>query len=444
MSDWFEAEQRIERAQELSESRRWAEALSELDAALEVNPENASWHAHRGYVLDQLERVGDAIAAYEHSLKLHSDDVDVATALGIDLIRAGDYTRAVDVFADLARRNPDYEPAYCHRIAAYAELGQHDSAEEMFYLAQHLDEDCPHCFGNIGASLAARGQYKQAISCWQKVLAIEPDAIGIHQRIAEAHRAMGNIERAREYYLSEIRNDPGNTDLLYELGELLCESGDLGAAEAKLRYVIELEPDHLAAHCLLAEVLLKSEQPATALEMLDAAAQLDDTVPGLELRRGEALLLLGKEAEALPNLESALAADPGSPQALVATGNCLLRLGRAREATELFLRAEAAGDDNAYLQHNLAVCYSVLGSDDEALLHFLRSAELSPDFALSVHRAVVTCMRLRRWSQARRLIRRARARAPSSPSLAQLSRRLWRYRLRQWLSRPLGARGKKR
>ena len=53
MNDWFEAEQRVERAQQLAESRRWTEALAELDAALEINPSNGVWLAHRGYVLDQ-------------------------------------------------------------------------------------------------------------------------------------------------------------------------------------------------------------------------------------------------------------------------------------------------------------------------------------------------------------------------------------------------------
>ena len=38
MNEWFEAEQRIERAQELTESQRWAEALAELEAALAINP----------------------------------------------------------------------------------------------------------------------------------------------------------------------------------------------------------------------------------------------------------------------------------------------------------------------------------------------------------------------------------------------------------------------
>ncbi|MCH7813336.1 MAG: hypothetical protein IID40_04870, partial [Planctomycetes bacterium] len=33
MNDWYEAEQRVERAQELSESRRWLEALEQIDSS---------------------------------------------------------------------------------------------------------------------------------------------------------------------------------------------------------------------------------------------------------------------------------------------------------------------------------------------------------------------------------------------------------------------------
>ena len=70
MNDWFDAEQRIERAQELSESRHWDEALAEIDAALELNPGNGLWHAHRGFLLDQLERFEEAIDSYAQALAL--------------------------------------------------------------------------------------------------------------------------------------------------------------------------------------------------------------------------------------------------------------------------------------------------------------------------------------------------------------------------------------
>ena len=42
MNDWMDAEQRVERAHEFYESGRWEDALRELRAALEINPNNGS------------------------------------------------------------------------------------------------------------------------------------------------------------------------------------------------------------------------------------------------------------------------------------------------------------------------------------------------------------------------------------------------------------------
>jgi len=80
----------------------------------------------------------------------------VVVALGAVLSREGRYAPALKIFENLARLRPDYEPAYCHRVSIYAELGKHEQAEEMFYLAQELDKDCPHCFVHIATSCFLR------------------------------------------------------------------------------------------------------------------------------------------------------------------------------------------------------------------------------------------------------------------------------------------------
>ena len=40
MTEWDDAERRVEKAQELFEQRRWSEALEELRAATDINPYN--------------------------------------------------------------------------------------------------------------------------------------------------------------------------------------------------------------------------------------------------------------------------------------------------------------------------------------------------------------------------------------------------------------------
>ena len=63
MSDWLDAEHHAERAFDLFERGRWAEAESELRRALELNPEQAEWHFNLGLTLEASYSIGSKEAA---------------------------------------------------------------------------------------------------------------------------------------------------------------------------------------------------------------------------------------------------------------------------------------------------------------------------------------------------------------------------------------------
>jgi tetratricopeptide (TPR) repeat protein len=438
MNEWFEAEQRIERAQELTESQRWAEALGELEAALAINPNVAAWHAQRGYLLEELDRPTDAVASYERALELEPGDPDVAVALGVALARLGRHARALEVLEDIARTYPDFEPAYCHRIGIYAQLGRHDQAEEMFYLAQELEDSCPHCFFQIGVSLAIRGQTDRAIYCWQRVLELDPTYVGVYRRIAQAHRARGELDRAREYFLREIREDPGNTDLLFELAELTLESGDLATAGAKFAHILDLDPSDVEARFALGNVWLMRGKPEEALicfERVESVTGAEPELPEFELKVGEALFRLGRFAEAAPHLEVAAQEDPRSPQVLMLLGGCLLGGEKLDGATDCFRRVLALDSRNPFAHHSLGVCLFQTGRHEPGLNHCLEAIRLKPDFGVALYNAAVAYLRLAKWAEARGMLRRALRSDPENESLQQLSKRIWRYRLTHFLRR---------
>ena len=306
MSDWLDAERRVERAQQLSESKRFSEALSELDAALSVNPDNAEWLAHRGFLLDELDRGEESVEAYERSIELGCEEPDVSIALALAQLRLSRFAQALGTLEALAHRVPDFEPAYCHRIQIYTELGQHDQAEQMFYLAQELNEDCPHCFFFVGSSLLARGQTDRAIYCFNKALELDPTYIGVNRRIGRAYRAKGQLDKAREFLIHELRDDPGNTDLLLELADLGLASGQPGAAIAKLQQVVELEPDHVDAQLALGKAYLGVGHAGEALKCFRAVEDYADDPEiksELSVRIAEALARLDRHAEAISYIE---------------------------------------------------------------------------------------------------------------------------------------------
>ena len=433
MNDWFDAERRAERSQRLFESQRWEEALSEIDAALAFNPSNSSWLSYRGFLLDSLDRVEEAIGAYESALALEPEDTDLLVALGIGLTRVGRHRRALSVFERLAALDPQCEASYCHRILNYGELGDHDRAEEMFYLAQQIHEDCPDCFFHVGLSLAARHSYQRAIFCWNRVLEIDPTYPGVKQHIARAHRAGGALSRAGEFYLAELREDPGSTDLLVEMGELAVEAGDLSAAAARFRQVLELEPDHQAASWALADVLLRNGDAKAALNLLLVLAETAPASAQLDERLGAAYLAAGQYEPARRHLESSAQRDQENESALLLLGICLLHLGKPAEADDAFNRMLVLNADSPSAHHNLAVCSFLQDDYERGLEHCLRAIELQPDYALAIQKATIACIQLGRWSQARQMIARGLALDPEDQALQQVSRRLWRFRCRHIL-----------
>jgi tetratricopeptide (TPR) repeat protein len=435
MKDWLDAETRIERAQQLSEMHRWPEALDELDAALAINPNDPNWHAQRGHVLDQLERHDEAAAAYRSALELNPESADVETALCIDLIRTGCHAEAVSRLERLAKEQPDFEPAYCNRIAAYTRLGDHEMAEQMFYEAQNIAEDCPNCFHHMAESLACRGIFDRAIYCWQRALEIAPDYPLARQRIAEAYWMQGQHEKARDYYLAAMRSDPGNAELLVEFGDLLVELDDLSGAAAKFRQALDLEPETVRPKIMLGLICSQQGDLESAVRYLESALAEDQHYPGLRSQLGEAELRRGNVYVALRHLSLAIEDDPDDAVAQMAIGNCLLQLGRPSEAAEHFKKTIELDPELAGPHHNLGICCFLGGDFEDGIRHCQEALRIEPQNVPVLHKLTLAYLHLGRWREAAEMRDRGLAIDPEYVALKTLPRHFWGLRLRRGVRR---------
>ena len=438
MNDWLEAEKRVEHAQDLSESQRWSEALAELDVAISINPNTAVWHAQRGFILEELDRCAEATDAYERSLDLEPGDHEVALALGTGLARQSRFARAAEVLEELSKNHADFEPAYCQRIHCYAELGLHDQAEQMFYLAQELDPRCPHCFYHVGVSLADRGQMERAIFCWNRALELEPGYIGVNRRIAQANRARGRQEIARDYYLRELRDDPGNIDLLFDLAELAVESGEFSIAVAKFEQIVELEPRNLDARFALGKILLHRGQSKKALTCFEAVEVLgggQPNIPEFDWRLGEALFANQRAGEARSHLLLAAQQDPDNQDILSLLGDVLFALSCAAQAAECCRRVLAIDADNPFSHHKLARCLSTMDQHEAAADHCQKAIELKPDFCEALLDGARAHIQLGRWRDAREMLRTVLCDDPQNADARRLSSGMWRRKVGRILRR---------
>jgi tetratricopeptide (TPR) repeat protein len=420
MNDWYDAEQRVERAEELFEQRKWSEALEELRAAVSINPYNSVWLYNMGLTLDEMERYDEAIQAYTDALAIDGDEVEMLCRLGEDQFRTSRFEPALRTFERVEQLEPSRESCYCDRISIYCELGEHEKAEEMFYLARLYKEHCPRCYYNIGCSLAARSMYDKAIHCGRQSLELEEDNPQAHVRIAEALWSKKQLEEARRHYLSAMRQDPGNVEILLDLGDLLVELGQTREADEKYRRAIELVPEDPAGHFCHGKWLVDYGSAREAAACFRRALQLDPTWPEAHLQLGRLYARRGDKARALRQLRAEWRLNPDVPGALMDLGMLLMDMKQWPLAGEVFKRLVDIDPEHLPGRLNRAVACFELGQYDPGIAACRAVLRRQGDNRTALYNLAVAYERRGQYLHALHWVRRGLQTHPAEPDLLRL------------------------
>ncbi len=291
MNDWLDAEGHADRAFEMFERGRWAEAESELRKALSLNPDQPEWHFNLGLTLEASGRDREALASYERATDLLPDQVDPLVAAGVVACRLGQLDKGIVLLEKALHLDPTNDVAYCNKMEALVRSGNHDEAETTFYMAQQaLDAPSPHALAIIAESLMQRGEFARARWCLREALRLEPGLPRVAARLGTAYAAMGMKQRALQLYLRDLRDDPGNIDTLLDYGELLIDLGRLPEAAEKFRRVLELEPANVDAHVRLGQIAMRCKRYEQAHLEFELVLKLDAGFPRVRQMLASALL----------------------------------------------------------------------------------------------------------------------------------------------------------
>jgi tetratricopeptide (TPR) repeat protein len=436
MNDWYEAEQRVERAQELFDQRKWQEALEELRAATAINPYNSSWFFNIGLTLDELERFDEAIEAYRQALQIEPNDLEALNHLGIDLNQVGRHNEATRVFERIEGLDASYEPCYCNRIVSYIELDNHEKAEEMFYLARLYKDQCPACYYNIGSSLHARGMYDRAVFCWERVLDLDHGHPEVHVRIAEARWNQGHLEQARQHYLLGLRQDPGDLDALLDLGDLLLEMGRFGEAGEKYRRALELAPEEPSAHYCHGRWLMDGGRVDEAQGAFEHVLRLDPTYPGANLQLARLWHPRRDMEKVRQYIRGELQLRPDDPQILMDLSNLLIDIGDCRIASSCLKHLIYLDPGHVGAWQNLAVARFLRGDYRRGIETCLQALKRDPKNLMTIHNLALAHEHLKDLNGAQRWVKRGLELSPKDTDLQRLEVRLRVLKLRE---RMLGA-----
>ncbi|NOX09298.1 MAG: tetratricopeptide repeat protein [Gammaproteobacteria bacterium] len=260
-------------------------ALNEFEQALMINP--ASPEVLNEVIITQLA-MGREVDAEERLNAILKDKPDHASAsrlLGMVYLAQKKFDKAEKLFVKQVDANKENGAGY--RQLAYSRMmrGDMDGAEKFYkqgiaalpndarlkmglgkLYEQRKDIDAALTIYN--EVLAVNPDYVAALIAKSNVLAMKSDAEGLenvlrhlqtvapegsegHFRMGRLYKAKGQLEEALSEFEKALERAPESADLLSELIQLQLRLGQTVAAEARIKALLDVRPDHGSAHGLL-------------------------------------------------------------------------------------------------------------------------------------------------------------------------------------------------
>lgn len=249
-----------------------------------------------------------------------------------------------------------------------------------------------------GISLATLGRWDEALECYDRALAMEPDVAAFHSNRGNALRNLGRAAEALASLERAIGLDPLaagpwlNKSLLYVHAQrnedaLSCIDHSLG-----------LDPTSADAWVIRGVVLGRLGRNADQLAAYDRAIELDPRDASAWFNKANTLSLSNR-AEALRCVDQALASDPTHVSAWSLKGTMLGELGRAAEAVPCHLEAVRLSPGEATLRYNLGNAWAALGRLEDARSAYEDSVRLDPETAITWYNLGLTTFRLGRHGE---------------------------------------------
>ena len=215
----------------------------------------------------------DAAEQHEQAILL---DYELASYLGAAFGFVGNTKRSITVFQHCAHTWPGrYEPRFNLGLAFFK---QEDYSQAKLHFQAALDsvtEPSADLHAGIADSLAALGQFTDAVVHYRRSLEISPHSPRVLQSLLSCSIASNDFSGARAAYSSLKELGASTADQIVGLGTLATRLGLLGEARECFQQGISDFPEDTNSYLHLSDVAVDEGEQTDAIRHLTAALRLD-------------------------------------------------------------------------------------------------------------------------------------------------------------------------
>ena len=199
-------------------------------------------------------------------------------------------------------------------------------------------ENDPQYQYNVALVYLQNDKYDDAMKYLNKSLSLRPNFDLALNTVGIIHFIKGELEQAREYFEKCLVVNPEFTESRNYLGSVYQELGHLDKAEAEFKKAITDKTYHSRElpHYNLARLYFLKGNDAEALELVNAAIEINDRMVMALNLKGVLLERLGQLQEAILSYEKALNIRPGDINLSYNLAVAYFKSDRRAEAKTLF------------------------------------------------------------------------------------------------------------
>jgi predicted Zn-dependent protease len=239
-------------------------------------------------------------------------------------------------------------------------------------------------YTTLGTILMGQRQPGEAYAQFEKALAVGP-------RTAELEFTAGTVagladrpERAVEHFAAAAAQEPGSGKIALHLGQAQMKAGQLDPARASLVRSLKLDEHQPIAWGMLAEISLRQNNGAMALQHIEKARRLEPGTLAWRIIEARAHRRENNPRAALETLAGLADAEKRQDAVLRLMAECYGMLGRPGDAAALYVAASDDQPEAADLAYEAALWLERAGEGARAADLARRAAGLGHEKARSL------------------------------------------------------------
>ncbi len=327
------------KAREALAAGRADEAAERCEAALKANPDHAECRTLLARAYERLDRVGDAIEAYEAACAAAPSYPNFLAAATLHA-KAGEPDRAEAKFQAAVETFPTSLPAWKGLADARRRLGKLDRVVQCLDMLASLQPDDLAAQLDLADACAQAGDVARAADVCQAILESQPDHPRALHCLANCHAAREQWDDAIRAYrrllkLAIVLPDATQAErarLHYDLACALREVGSHDEALTHLAACQELQPSLLPAYRDMVELQRARGDTDAAIATARRALDLVPDEPAIWHELGTLHLIAGDTSAALEAFARAIRLRPGYTEAICGSAEALSAAGRHKRA----------------------------------------------------------------------------------------------------------------